>query len=559
MSPWLGVRVGLVLSLALGVACSSSSDGPSDPAPPPSGPTVQPPPPPSEAPDGTDYLVITADSLAASADRFRAYRASTSHHVVVATLSHVVNGATGADAVHAIHEYVRGAFAKRDTKKPFYVLVLGDASPADAPVGAGEVPAGTFVDSGGSNVTTDNFYADMDLDHIPDLAVGRVAVRTDAEADVVLDKVKRYESTYEVGAWNHRINLFASTSGFGDLVDPQIEEVTFKVVEEIPYTWDITLTYAKQTSPYVFVPERFSDKVYERMNEGALMMAYVGHGDTTGFATLDWSGRSFPILDTGKVSKIAAVHRPPILTLIACLTGGFEKGESISEQILKTKDGPSAILSSTEISHPYANAIFIRELAQVLTKNKPATIGEIFVEGKRRMISNNDALRRELDGRVGALVPEDERPSLRESHLYMYTLLGDPALRIPYVRESADVTAPASIKAGQELAVSAKIPATLHDGRAHVTFERSRVVDSPLLKPVPADGMATRDGVIEANYAAENDRAAVTVEAMFANGALSAKIAVPADLAAGTYYVKIYAEDGKSDAMGSATVSVSAP
>ncbi len=547
----------LCLAPLVAFACSSSEDAaqPGVVALPEAGPPeaeagpIAPP-----APDGTDYLIVTADSLAASAEKFRAYRETGGHHVAIAKVSDL---AGAEEPVAKITAYVKSTYAKRNPAKPFFVLLLGDASKVG--VAEGEVPAGTYDDEG-TPVTTDNVYADMDGDHLPDLAVGRVAVRTDAEAAVVFEKMRTYEGTYEVGAWNRRLDLFASTSGFGELVDPLIEEMVFKIVEEIPYALDISLTYAKQSSPYVYVPERFSDKVYDRMNDGALMMAYVGHGDTTGFATLEWGGKSFPILDTAQLStKIAARHRPPILTLIACLTGGFEKGESLSESILKTKDGPSAILSSTEISHPYPNAIFIREIGQVLTTTKTPTVGEIFVASKRRMITESGPLRKELDERVGALVPPAEQASLRQSHLYMYTLFGDPALRVPYVHEAATVTASSAAKVGQTFDVSVTIPVSVGDGQATVTLERGRTTNSPL----PPGGTGGRHRRSRRGHrgelSASNDRALVTVEVPFTKGALSTSLMVPADLPAGRYYVKVYANDGKTDAMGSASVDVTPP
>lgn len=539
-------------------AAPAPEPGPNDDA----GPVATPEPPTP----GADYLIVTADTLAASAEHFKAYRESTGHKVAVRTVSSIVVPASKKSDVAAqkIHDFVKAQYEVRaDKTKPFFLLLLGDAT-EDETFGPADVPAGHYVDKDDdtTTITTDNVYADVDGDHLPDLAVGRVPVATDAEADGVLGRTKAYEATYEPGLWNRRLSLFASTSGFGEPVDSTIEGFVFKMVEELPYDFDLTLTYAKQTSPYVYIPEKFSDKVYERLNEGSLMMAYVGHGDTTGFTTLDWNGGSFPIFDTKKLpTSLDIAHKPPILTLIACLTGRFTEGESVSESLLKSSHGPVAVLSSTQISHPYPNAIFIREIAKALTASpaKIPTAGELFVSAKQRSIKNNDELRKEIDSQVGALVPSSSREILKRTHLYMYTLFGDPALRIAYPKGAADITlGAASAKPGVDVSVSATIGGVT-SANALVTLESTRSTIVGEIKPVPADGTPNRDEVIQANYATANDRALVKKTVAITNGKLEGvTLTIPQAAPAGTYYVKVYADDGKVDALGSKPLTITA-
>ncbi len=514
-----------------------------------------------DAPDGTlalprtDYLVVAADALEPAALRFKAYRESTGHVVEVTKVGSLLGDAADrGTAVARIRDHIKKHFEVRDAARPFFVLLLGDATAGSALDGS-EIPGGQYVETlGDVTVLTDNTYADMDGDHIPDLALGRIPVSTDADAESVLEKTRAYESVYEVGTWNRRLNLFASTAGFGDEADAEIEAMVFKVVEEIPYDFDITLTYAKQTSPYVFVPERFSDKVYDRINEGSLMVTYVGHGYESGFATLRWSGADFPILDTTQLGKVAVTHKSPLLTLIACLTGKFTE-DSVSERLLRTAKGPAVVFASTEVSHPYANAIFVRELSQVLTKTRAPTVGELFVQAKRRSIENGDPLRQQIELVAGFLLDEATRESLRRSHLYMYTLFGDPALRIPYVRERVDIASPGAATPGTNLAVTAAIP-NVPSGSARVSLEAARSTIPGELVAVPPDGDPTRDSVIEQNYATANRHAVAETTASYEAGSLAATLAVPAGLAAGDYYVTVYAHDGSKDAFGSARVTV---
>ncbi len=523
-------------------ACGSSESSPAAPATgTDAGADVAADAPPVVA--GLDYLIIAADPLMKSAQRFADFRKSTGQFVELTAASTLVAGKNQLEASKAIQAHVKARYEARDPAKAFYVLIVGDA---DEGVTNDTVPAAAWNDPETSlAVTTDNVYADMNGDDIPDLALGRIPARTDEEVDRVLAKVRAYESTYTVGAWNRRLNIFASTSGFGEPADTLIEQLVFNIVEEIPYEYDLTMTYARKDSPYVFVPEKFSDKVYERISEGALMVTYVGHGFKDGFATLDWSGRSFPILDTSQLSKITASAKMPILTLIACATGAFDEGESISEKILKSPTGPVAVLSSTEDSQPYPNAIFVRELGQVMALTREPTLGLAFVSAKKRMIDNADALRVMIDQRAGGLLMPAVRASQKKSHLYMYTLFGDPAMRIAYPGKGA-LTAPATAAPGATFDVTATLTG-LGEGRALVTLETARTKIPGAITPVPADGDATRDTVIAENYAVANDKVVAKVDATFTTGSLVTTVTVPSDLPAGDYQLKVYAEDGKKD------------
>ncbi|MCC6805989.1 MAG: hypothetical protein IT381_01085 [Deltaproteobacteria bacterium] len=501
-----------------------------------------------------DFFIVSADALKASAEKWRDYRIQQGLRASYATVSQIAGDATNkTDVVDAIEKRIHEEATKDGAGKPFFVLLLGDADDKKK-VGTTLVPDGTYKDTSGS-VSTDNYYADLDDDDMPDLAIGRVAVTTNAEAEVVLSKTMSYESDYEAGEWNRKASVFASEAGFSPQIDQTIENLVFDIVEDLPYDYDFTMTYGKQTSPYVFIPEQFSDKVYERMNEGAMLVTYVGHGSTDAFTNLTWSGHSFDIFDTADLAKLNVQHRSPILSFIACLTGGFAKGESLSERIVKQAGAPVAVLSSTEVSDPVPNAIFVRELGQAMLGEKKATLGEAFVRAKERMIKQKDALRTKISTLASLMYTPTALAALETSHLHMYTLFGDPALKIGRPTGTLTLTVPASVTKGTNLAVSATVSG-LAAGDAVVTLEakRSTLVGTPAA--VPADGNASRNAVITANYALANNKRVVTQNVPHDGKTLGATLAVPAGTAVGDYVVKVYAKSGTTDAIASKAIKV---
>ena len=82
--------------------------------------------------------------------------------------------------------------------KPRYVLFVGDASyDSKNYLGLGDsdlVPT-KLIDTGLMETASDDYLADFNSDGIADLAVGRLAARTPAEASVMVRKILGYESS----------------------------------------------------------------------------------------------------------------------------------------------------------------------------------------------------------------------------------------------------------------------------------------------------------------------------------------------------------------------------
>lgn len=501
-------------------------------------------------PPPVDYVIIAADTLADAAAEFGEHRSAGGHTVALVRMSEIL--ADGGDPVEAIRERLRGYHAARDPDRPLFVLLVGDAEPG-GPIDADTVPLGEVqaleIDPPRA-IPTDHLYADLDDDDITDLAVGRIPARDPAAVTAALSKTIRHEQVRSVGPHNRRINMFASALGQGALFDSLVEKLVNTALDEIPYEFDITMTYGLQSSPYVYVPEQFSDKVVERIDEGSLMVTYIGHGSPTSFPPLEWNGQLHPLLDVDALGDLAITGRSPIVTLIACAMGSFAGADdSVGASLLAAANGPVAVLSSTEISYVYPNTIFIRELGLVMTAERPATVGEAFVRAKQRVMTQVDGFRAQIDNAFGLSLSDADMDALRRSHLHLYTLFGDPALRIGYPEPATVAVAPATVAPGGSVDVDITA-AGLGDGLAHITLETVRSKIPGELVPVPPDGDPQRDAVLVANYEAANDKVVLATEAALVAGAAQASLAVPADLPPGRYYVRVRADDGSAEAIG---------
>ncbi|NOZ02803.1 MAG: hypothetical protein GXP54_13080, partial [Deltaproteobacteria bacterium] len=195
-----------------------------------------------EVPTEVDYMIVAADDLRDAAEAFAAYRESTGYSTLALTISDITGQPTSDEwVIEAISKRVRAVYDERDPDRPFYLLILGDALPVDNDPKT-MVPA-PLCTVGWDPGYSDNGYADMDGDLVPDLAVGRIPVRTNKDALLVLDKVKNGEESYEVGPWNRRLSAYAGEGGFGEDIDAAIELVAQKAFEAVPYDFDVRFAY----------------------------------------------------------------------------------------------------------------------------------------------------------------------------------------------------------------------------------------------------------------------------------------------------------------------------
>jgi hypothetical protein len=503
---------------------------------------------PEIQPSTSAYLIIYDDALSSPALSLAVYRQETEAEVYTLAVSDVLSTFGSDDASDSIASAVRDWAAGFDPSQAKSVLLFGDAEAVPPAEIAGR------SSTVGPSITSDNAYADLDGDSIPEIAIGRIAVRTEQEAEIVLDKIYAHESVYEPGPWNKRINLFASEGGFGQVIDQVIENVALQIIDPLDNAYDITMTYGSQTSEFVFPPERLSDKVYERMNEGSFFMGYIGHGYEEGFAPMTWNGISYPIFDTDQLDELAIEHRVPILAFIACSNATFDgEQDSISERILKQPGASGAIFASTEISHPYANTVLVRQVALTLLESDPypQTLGELFLRAKQTTITNIDAMRQTIDSWAGALLGGDDPAVLLEEALNMYVLLGDPAMRLVYPPYRAVVqTDKQQYRPGDTISISIDTGG-LESGQAIVTLESPRRVNLKPILPVPSDDDSTRDQVIEQNYENANDKVVDLLQLSFSDASLSAEIVINSDLPTNaSYYIKVLATSKHRDAIG---------
>jgi hypothetical protein len=400
-----------------------------------------------------DYLIVTANDLHEAAREWAEYRAEHGRVAVVLRMSDIAAVADeelpGVDEIRRVIN--RFARPGDELTKGFEVLLLG-AVPEEGAEGynpAVEIPwqMTSMVDANANperrrTIPTDNVYANLlnDNDDMPNIAVGRIPARTLEQARVALEKVRAYEAATP-GEWLRRLTYFAGEGRFGTAVDTLLENLFGQFVEDVvPPEYAIRMTYANINSSYAYAPSRFSRKVIDEANTGALMLTYMGHGlhdrlDNM-YVEVDGRRRLHRILQSEDVKGFDIEGgKLPIMLILACRTGALDHADGcLSEAVCFAPRGPVAVISSSRDSHPYSNILLKVALTNALCGQvglPSRTLGSAFMHAKRELSLGEGEERRRLDALASLIIPaRDERNRLNRTHIAMYNLVGDPGLRL---------------------------------------------------------------------------------------------------------------------------------
>ncbi|GAB4321597.1 MAG: type IX secretion system sortase PorU [Bacteroidales bacterium] len=248
--------------------------------------------------EDVDYVIVSHPAFADQAERLAQFHRDTDDmSVVVVTPAQIYNEfSSGAQDVSAIRDFMKMLYDRRDPQlNPLYLLLFGDASfdyKERAPDNTNFVPTWTTTESLNpiSSYIKDDFFVLLDGagDLFLDAGVGRFPVHTYDQAVSMVDKTIHYATPTPavMGDWRNIICLVADDED-GNLHLGDAEEIA-DTVESIMPGINIDKIYF-DSYPQVSTPsgERYPDANFDlnqRINRGALIVNYIGHGGEGGLA-----------------------------------------------------------------------------------------------------------------------------------------------------------------------------------------------------------------------------------------------------------------------------------
>jgi hypothetical protein len=304
----------------------------------------------------------------------------------------------------AIKDFLSQATSKW-RRPPRFVLLVGDASldPRNY-LGVGDfdfVPT-KLVETVYMETAADDWYVDFNGDELPEIPVGRLAVRTAEEASTLVSKIIGYELLPGGENWSNQALLVADENKGYDF-----ESASEAVRDLLPANVVVRKIFRSEFSN----DEQAAWELFNAFNQGALLANYIGHG-----AEEAWGGDLFRSEDSQFLTN--GLRLPFVITM-TCLNGYFIDvyTESLAEALLKAKQGGAvAVWASSGLTDPSGQASLNQELIRLLFNEEPLTLGETVMRAKAAVKS----------------------PDIRRT----WILFGDPTMRLYRMPSGKSVLSP---------------------------------------------------------------------------------------------------------------------
>jgi len=319
--------------------------------------------------NGADYVIITHQDFYSSALTLASYREDQGLRTETVKITDVYDEFNyGIFSPQAIQDFLAYAYENWTAGgPPEYVLLMGDANmDYKDNLGTGNinyVPTHLIETWELGETPSDNWFVCVSGDDIlPDMFLGRISVRTSADADAVINKIITYEQSPPAGDWN-RAALFVA-----DDDETTFESLSEELIALLPGGFDPHRVYVRQYS----APDDPTADIISYIDDGVVMVNYTGHGNVDNWAI--WAGGR--IFQTSDIASLNNGGKLPFVTTANCLNGFFSHpytsyAYSLAEEFLRVNNkGALAAWAPTGLGYPSGHRTLISEL-----------YGAIFTEG----------------------------------------------------------------------------------------------------------------------------------------------------------------------------------
>jgi Peptidase family C25 len=300
----------------------------------------------------------------------------------------------GEPTPEAVQAFLQLAWQTWDPK-PRFVLLVGNATYDRRDYlgnGAVDYVPTQLVDTEFMETASDDSLVDFDRDGIPEMAIGRLPVRTVEMAARVIGKLLNY-SRQRSDAGGKRALLVADIpSGYN------FEEFNTQLRGQLPAGMAVTEVRRGETGDSA--AQRL---IQEQINAGLSLVTYSGHGNS-----ISWRGN---LLTTASAEGLVNGDRLPVVAAMTCLNGYFldPVQGSLGEALLQAEIGGAvAVLASSGMTYGAGQARVLETWVQILfadgNGDDRPTLGEALTQAK------------------AATGDQDVRRTL--------SLLGDPSMRL---------------------------------------------------------------------------------------------------------------------------------
>lgn len=386
-----------------------------------------------------DLIVVTHPLFMAEANQIADFHESfDSLRTLVVTPQQIYNEfSSGMQDITAIKHFVKMFYDRAVTAAdmPKYLLLFGDGSydnrNRNITSNTNFIP--TYQSENSTDQTksyvSDDFYGLLDdnesdgLAQLMDIGVGRFPAKTKAEAQAMVNKVIRYETMISSSAGDIAAKENADWKNIVCFVADDEDGNTHLTDAETISTY-VDTNYRNVNIDKIYFDaykqistaggERYPDvtsAINQRVEGGALILNYTGHGGETGWA-------HERVLDVSTINSWNNTNKLPLFVTATCEFSRFDDPGRTSageDVLLNPNGGGIGLLTTTRLV--YSNPNFVLNFNFYKNVFKP-------INGKMPRVGDVTKVTKNLS------------VSAASSNHRNFTLLGDPAMRLAYPHQT---------------------------------------------------------------------------------------------------------------------------
>ena len=383
-----------------------------------------------------DFLIVTYKGFKSEAERLAELRRNHDGlKVLVVTTDEIYNEfSSGKQDITAIRDYIKFVYDLGDESNKLQNVLL---------FGRGSFDYKDRIDNNTNFVpiyssrnslhpinsySSDDYYGFLDDDegnwgesytgdHLMDIGVGRLPVKSIDEAKVMVDKLINYATNNSsFGHWRNEL-YFIADDGDGNLHQRDADRLAtlvdtsysrFNINKIYIDAYEQVETSIGETAPGV------NEEIERSMDKGGLIFNYTGHGSVTRWA-------SETILNISSISEFENKHRLPLYVTATCEFGRHDNPKAISGAeylLLNPKGGAIGLLTTSRPVFSSTNFILNRAFYKNVFRKE---------EGKYRSL--------------GEIFRDTKNQSLNGSVNRNFSLMADPSMTLSYARDDISLIA----------------------------------------------------------------------------------------------------------------------
>jgi len=291
--------------------------------------------------NGADLVILTHSTFAEAAKKLKVARDAQGISTSVIDVQNVYDEfAFGHRTPQAIRDFLQRTQSWK--KAPRYAILLGDSS-FDARnyynMGNADYVPTKLVPTGYLKTASDDWFADWNDTGVPSMAIGRIPVRTLADANAVVAKLTKPRT-------NNGTVMLVSDYPSGGV---KFEEGSAFVAQQIPSA--VTTQHIKAASnpnPALAITNAF--------NDGSLIVNYTGHGSTEIWSNFFSSFAARGLTNGNKLPFVVAMN---------CLNGYYHDlfTDALGEALLRNPNGGAiGVWASSALTAPHLQTQMNAEL-----------------------------------------------------------------------------------------------------------------------------------------------------------------------------------------------------